>query len=94
VCDMRVRSYAVWWRGEDDRRHAGRLDLGRLHVLLAGSGNGSLAVPLREIDGVEYARGQITMHVQDGSTLRIGTLDAPGALRECAAELAARLDRG
>lgn len=91
---MRERSYAVWWSGEDGRRHAGRLDLGRQHVLLAGNGNGSLALPLHEIERVEYARGQIAMHVQDGSILRVGTLDAPGALRECAAELAARLDRG
>jgi hypothetical protein len=89
---MSRRSYAVWWREDDGRRHAGRLDLGRLHVLLAGNGNGSLAVPLEEIERVEYARGQIALHVQDGSTLRVGTLDAPGALRECAAELASRLD--
>lgn len=91
---MRGRSYAVWWKADDGRRHVGRLDLGRLHVLLAGNGNGSLALPLHEIERVEYARGQIAMHVQDGSILRVGTLDAPGALRECAAELAARLDRG
>ena len=90
---MRERSYAVWWSGEDGRRHAGRLDLGRLHVLLAGNGNGSLTVPLHEIERVEYARGQIGLRVHDGSTLRVGSLDAPGALRECAAELAARLAR-
>jgi hypothetical protein len=88
------RSYAVWWQGEDGRRHAGRLDLDRLHVVLAGNGNGSLAVRLDEIQNVEYAQGQIAIRVQNGSTIRLGSLDAPGALRECEAELACLLDRG
>ena len=88
------RSYAVWWQGEDGRRHAGRLDLDRLRVVLAGNGHGSLAVPLYEIQNVEYAQGQIAIRVRNGSTIRLGSLDAPGALRECEAELACLLDRG
>jgi hypothetical protein len=88
---MRRRSYAVWWNEGSGRRHAGRLELGRLHALFSGNGNGGLAVPLDEITSVEYARGQVVIRRGQSASLRVGSLDAPGALREFANGLAARI---
>jgi hypothetical protein len=85
---MNRRGYAVWWDGGDGRR-VGRLELRRLHVLFCGNGNGELALPLDEISGIEYTRGELAIHRRDERTLRVGSLDAAGALRECATRLAA-----
>ena len=79
---MRKRSYAVWWDDGDGLRHAGKLQLGVLHVLLSGNGSGRLAVPLDEITSVEYVRGELRVGRRAAGVLRIGSLDAPGALLE------------
>jgi hypothetical protein len=52
---MNRRSYAVWWDGGDGTRHAGKLELGRLHALFSGTGHGELALPLEEITAIEYS---------------------------------------
>jgi len=83
------RTYAVWWNEGDGPRHAGKLELGRLHALLSGNGTGKLALPLDEITAVQYARDEVTVHRRaDRPSLHIGSLDAPGALREFVTGLA------
>jgi hypothetical protein len=80
---MRRRSYAVWWNDGDGPRRAGKLQVGKLHLLLSGKGAGRLAVPLEEIASSEHARGELLVRRRRGGDLiRIGSLDAPGALRE------------
>ncbi len=82
------RTYAVWWNVGDGPRHAGRLELGRLHALISGNGTGKLAVPLDEITAIQYAGDEVVVHRKDDAKLRIGSLDAPGALYEFASGLA------
>jgi hypothetical protein len=84
---MSERSYAIWWDEGEGRRRAGKLELGPLHALLSGNGHSRLAVPLDRIDGVELYRGEVLVHRRGEPTLRIGSLDAPGALRELAGHL-------
>ncbi len=79
---MGRRSYAIWWKQGDEPRHAGKFELGPLHVLLSGNGNGNVAVPLGDIASVDYHRGEITIQLHQGRSIRIGSLDAPGALLE------------
>ncbi|MGB8003514.1 MAG: hypothetical protein WCF27_04540 [Gaiellaceae bacterium] len=81
---MRRRSYAIWWKQDDEPRHAGKLELGALHVLLSGNGNGKVAVPLGDIASVDYHRGEIILRLHHGPSIRVGSLDAPGALLELA----------
>jgi hypothetical protein len=90
---MHRHGYAVWWDDGDGARHAGRLEIGSLHALFSGNGNGELAVPLDGITAVEYARGEAVIHRNGEAPLRVGSLDAPGALRECAMHLATGVDR-
>ena len=85
---MRRRTYAVWWNEENGPRHAGKLEVGILHVLLSGNGGGRVAVPLDEIASVDYAAGELTLGRRWGAAIRIGSLDAPGTLRELADVLA------
>lgn len=82
------RTYAVWWNEGGGPRHAGRLELGRLHALFSGNGKGRLALPLDEITAIQYGRDQVVVHRRIDPTLLIGSLDAPGALREFATMLA------
>jgi hypothetical protein len=77
-------SYAVWWNDGDGPRHVGKLVVAPLHALLSGNGSGRLAVPLDEIGAVEYSGGEIQIARPGKATLRIGSLDAPGALLEVA----------
>jgi len=79
---MRRRTYAVWWNEGNGPRHAGKLEVGILHVLLSGNGAGRVAVPLDELASVDYAGGELTLGRRWGAAIRIGSLDAPGALRE------------
>jgi hypothetical protein len=79
---MRRRCYAVWWDAGDGLRHAGKLELGPLHVLLSGNGSGRLALPLDEITSVDYVRGELRVGRRSAAVLRIGSLDAPGVLFE------------
>jgi hypothetical protein len=85
---MARRSYAIWWHEGDGPKHAGRLELGRLHMLLSGSGSWRVAVPLDEITSVGYAFGELMVRRRGASPLRIGSLDALGALREVSDALA------
>ena len=78
---MRRRSYAVYWDEGDGPRRAGKLELGALHALLAGGGE-RLALPLDEIVSVDYARGELRVRRRHAPPVRIGSLDAPGALVE------------
>ena len=89
VPTMRKSTYAVWWQEDDGSRHAGKLQLGSLHLLLSGNGSGRIAVPLDEIVEVEYHRGELSIERREGSRLRIGNLDGPGALLELGDALAA-----
>jgi len=86
---MRHRSYAIWWDDGKGPRRAGKLELGPLHALLSGNGHSRLALPLDQIAGVECARGEVLVHREGESIIRIGSLDAPGALRELASRLIA-----
>jgi hypothetical protein len=90
---MNRRGYAVWWDAGDGR-HVGRLELGRLHVLFCGNGNGELALPVDQISAIEYTRGELLIHRGDERLLQVGSLDAAGALSECATRLAAHVAAG
>jgi len=74
---------------DDGPRHAGKLQLGSLHLLLSGNGAGRLALPLDEIVGVDYARGELVVARRTGPKVRIGNLDGPGVLLELSDALAA-----
>jgi hypothetical protein len=84
---MRRSSYAVWWNEGNGPRHIGKFEIARPHALLSGNGSKTLAVPLADITGIEYRRGQVHIERRDASSLRIGSLDAPGTLRELAHSL-------
>jgi hypothetical protein len=84
---MRRSSYAVWWNEGSGPRHVGKFEIARLHALLSGNGSMRLAVPLDDITGVEYRRGEVHIERRGASSLRIGSLDAPGTLRELAHSL-------
>jgi hypothetical protein len=86
---MRKSTYAVWWQEADGPRHAGKLELGTLHMLLSGNGSGRVAVPLDEIVSVDYSRGELRIERRTESDLRIGNLDGPGMLLELSDALAA-----
>jgi hypothetical protein len=79
---MRRRSYAIWWNEGSGPRHAGKLQLGLLHVLLSGNKGGRVALPLEELTAVSYTAGELTLRRSGGAPIRIGSLDAPGALLE------------
>ena len=85
---MRARSYAVWWQEGSGPRHAGKLQLGSLHLLLS-NGSNSVALPLDQIVEVEYVRGELHIQRREGSDLHIGNLDGLGALLELSDALAA-----
>ena len=86
---MRQTSYAVWWQEGDGPRHAGKLQLGRLHLLLWGNGSGRLALPLDHIVAVDYRRGELDIERRGGTRIRIGNLDGIGALLELGDALSA-----
>jgi hypothetical protein len=81
---MRRSSYAVWWNEGNGPRYVGRFEIARLHALLSGNGSKRLAVPLDDITHVEYRRGEVHVERRGATPLRIGSLDAPGALLELA----------
>ena len=86
---MRQRTYAVWWQEGDSARHAGKLQLGRLHLLLSANGAGKLAVPLDDIVSVGYRGNGLDIERRGGTHLRIGNLDGIGALIELSEALSA-----
>jgi hypothetical protein len=84
---MRRKTYAVWWQEEPGDRHAGKLELGSLHLLLS-NGSKRLAVPLDEIVEVAYRRGALHIQLKTGPDVRIGNLDDVGVLLELSDALA------
>lgn len=86
---MHRKTYAVWWQEPDGPRHAGKLQLGSLHLLLSGNGSGRIALPLDQILSVSYRRGELHIVRQGAPALHIGNLDGPGALLELTESLAA-----
>jgi hypothetical protein len=85
LCDM--GSYAIWWTEADGPRCAGKLELGPGQVVLSGRGRGRVAHALDDIEFLDYRGGELRLEVRPGRLLRIGSLDAPGALREVAGYL-------
>lgn len=79
---MRRRSYAIWWNEGKGPRHAGKLELAPLHALLSGNGGGRVAVPFDEITSIGYSHGELRLARRRAAPIRIGSLDAPGALLE------------
>lgn len=86
---MGKSTYAVWWQEDEGPRHAGKLQLGLLHLLLSGNSTGRLAVPLDEIVSVDYRGGELHVGRRHGNDMRIGNLDGPGVLLELSDALAA-----
>jgi hypothetical protein len=86
---MSGTGYAVWWQEDNAPRHAGKLLLGRMHLLLSGNRSGRLAVPLEAIVAVDYRRGELVIERRAGPAVRIGNLDGPGVLLELSDSLAA-----
>ena len=86
---MRGNSYAVWWKEEHGPRHVGKLEVAPFHALLSGNGSKRLAVPLDVIRTVECRGGEVRVNRRNEGLLRIGSLDAPGTLRELAHALGA-----
>ncbi len=84
---MRRRSYAIWWNEGDGPKHVGKLEIAHPHAFLSANGSTRLAVPLAEITGVDYRRGEVRVERRGTTTLRIGSLDAPGTLLELAHSL-------
>jgi|GraSoiStandDraft_16_1057320.scaffolds.fasta_scaffold712654_2 hypothetical protein len=80
-------SYAIWWSEADGPRHAGKLELGSEHLFLSGGGRRRVAHSVEDIESLDFRRGELTLEVRPGQSLRIGSLDAPGALGEVAAYL-------
>jgi hypothetical protein len=76
------RSYAVYWREGEGPRHTGKVQLGRLHLLLKGGRGARLAVPCEEIESVDYRGREILLARRNQPSVRIGSLDGPGALLE------------
>jgi hypothetical protein len=81
---MPRRTYAIWWNEGHGPKHVGKLEIARPHAFLSGNGSTTLAVLLADITGVEYRRGEVRVDRRGTTALRIGSLDAPGTLRELA----------
>jgi len=88
LTSMPQKTYAMWWQEGDGPRHAGKLQLGRLHLLLS-NGSSRVALPVDAIVAVDYRRGELHIERRRGVDLRIGNLDGPGVLLELSDALAA-----
>jgi hypothetical protein len=78
-------TYAVSWKSEGGKRCAGRLDMDGRALTLTGAANGCQmeeAIPFEDIDDVRIKTGRLEIRRRNGRSLEIGSLDAPGALRE------------
>ena len=82
-----MASYAIWWSEADGPRRAGKLEVDSGRLLLSGAGRRRLAHSVDDIRSVDYRRGELMLEVPPGRSLRIGSLDAPGALGEVAGYL-------
>ena len=79
----------MWWQEGDGPRHAGKLQVGPLHLLLSGNGSGRVALPFDHMVSIEYRRGELDIERRNRSHLRIGNLDGIGVLLELSDVLAA-----
>jgi hypothetical protein len=84
---MATKSYAIWWTEGEGPRRAGKLELGSSYAFLAG--RDSDRISLEDIESLEYRHGEINLRFGSERLLHIGSLDAPGALREAARRLMA-----
>ena len=84
---MPRRSYAIWWNEDNGPKNVGKLEITHPNALLSGNGSTRLALPLADITGVEYRRGEVRIDRRGTTALRIGSLDAPGTLLELAHSL-------
>ena len=87
LLDMRRSSYAIWWKEAGSPRRVGKIEIAPLHALFSGSESRRLAVALDDITHVEYRRGEVHLERRGAAKVRIGSLDAPGALFELAQSL-------
>lgn len=85
---MSKRTYAIWWTDGDGARRSGKLELNSSVPFV--SGRGSERIPLDDAESIEYAHGELTVRFPGDRTIRLGSLDAPGALREAALRLQAK----
>jgi hypothetical protein len=94
---MSEPTYAVYWNESGGPRYAGRITLGPSFVELAGTASGgrrSLArILFGELASTGYERGRLQLERHGGTTLEIGSVDRPGALREAAQRLRAAIER-
>jgi hypothetical protein len=79
----------VWWVGAGPRT-AGRVEVAEDSVALAStSAEGRTErIAFADVVRVRLDRGELHVARRDGWAVRIGSLDAPGALRELAELLA------
>jgi hypothetical protein len=87
---MSASTYAVSWLSAAGAPCAGRLGLDGHGLTLTGASKGHPVrqqIAFDEIDDVEVGAGTLQVRKRDGRLLSIGSLDAPGALRELAERL-------
>jgi hypothetical protein len=88
---MSASTYAVSWLTPAGKPCAGRLGLDCFGLTLTGATKGCpvrQAIAFDEIEDVQVEGGHLQLKNRDGRSLTIGSLDAPGALRELAERLA------
>jgi hypothetical protein len=88
--DMFGSTYAVSWKSAGGKRCAGRLDMDGRELTLTGAASGchiEEAIPFEDIDDVRIKAGRLEIRRRNGRSLEIGSLDAPGTLRELANRL-------
>jgi len=94
-------SYAVLWRGPEERVYAGKLEFHRASLRLEGvDPEGRVAIadtPYDELRGVQVTRRRedrlqgrpaLVIERRDGSQLSIASVDSPGAMNELVDRLA------
>lgn len=87
-----MSTYAVSWLTAAGSPCSGRLGLDPHGLTLTGASKGNPVrqeIGFEEIEDVQVNSGRLRLKRRDGRSLAIGSLDAPGALRELA-ELLAR----
>jgi hypothetical protein len=85
-----MSTYAVSWLTSSGTPCAGRLGLDSHGLTLTGATRGSpvrQVIAFDEIEDVQVDSGRLRLRKRDGRSLAIGSLDAPGALRELAERL-------
>jgi hypothetical protein len=88
---MSAATNAVSWLTPAGDRCAGRLGVDGRGLTLLGASCGcpvKQEIPFDQIEDVHVEAGRLQVMQRDGDSLAIGSLDAPGALRELAERLA------